>query len=475
MWARRLHTSSFQLALLYAGLFATSILFLFALTYWTAAHYAAQDEAHEIDVEFTAIQDEARLSGDDRLPQIIANHLRQRAGEHAVYLLEDEHGRKLAGNIASVSPLVGARTLNVPLDGELRDVRAHGYRLTNGDYVLIGQDPRSLREMKRLIARAFGVNAAVTLVLAVMGGLIISNRALRRVEAVGRTTQAIVAGDLSRRLPSRGTDDEFDRLAQSVNAMLDRIEDLMKSVRQVSNDIAHDLRTPLTRLRQRLERARLRPASPEEWRDTLQSAIAQVDSILETFGALLRIAQIESGQSVRPFATVDVSSLLESIIEDFAPAAADRGQRVISRIDANLSLCADRELLTQMVVNLFDNAIRHSPAGATITLLAEARATGLEIVLADTGPGIPPHERENVLRPFYRMESSRTTEGSGLGLSLVAAIAKQHRARLTLADNEPGLRVSILFVGPDADERTGAEKPRPHTAAIQPIAPRSAI
>lgn len=444
---RRFRNSNFQLALLYAGLFTTSILVLFALTYRTAADYAAQDEADEIDVEFVAIQDEARLAGDEHLPQIIANHLRQRSSEHAAYLLEDAAGQRLAGNIAARAPQLGPQNLRVPVDGQWRELRAHGYRLANGDYVLIGQDPRALRDMKHLIARAFSVNAAITLLLAVLGGVIISSRALRRVDALGRTTQAIVAGDLSRRLPLRGTDDEIDRLSANVNAMLDRIEDLMRSVRQVSNDVAHDLRTPLTRLRQRLEQARRRgDATPQELREVLEGAIAQVDSILETFGALLRIAQIEAGGRGRARTTLDISALLSGVVEDFAPAAADRGQLLLAEVTPGLQLSGDREQLTQMLVNLLDNAIRHSGAGARIVVSAHASTAALEIVVADTGPGIPAPERDNVLRPFYRLESSRTTEGSGLGLSLVAVIAKQHGATLALADNGPGLRVTIKFV-----------------------------
>jgi signal transduction histidine kinase len=442
---RFFRTSSFRLTLLYAALFTASVLVLFAITYWSAADYAAQDETNEIAVEYAAIQDEVRLAGADRLALVVDNHLRQRKDVRAVYLLEDPAGRKIVGNIAAMPPVLGPRMLNIFLDGHMREIRAHGYTLGNGDFLLIGQDTSILRQMEELIVRAFGAGLAVTLLLAILGGAIITTSVLGRVEAVSRTAHAIVGGDLSQRVPLRGTNDEFDGLAASVNEMLNRIEDLMRSMRQVSNDIAHDLRTPLTRLRQRLEHARRRATGEEELREAVGASIAQVDAILETFGALLRIAQIEAGGHAVPTGPIDVSSLLSGIVDDFAPAAEDHGQRLFAEVEEGLSVAGDRELLTQMVVNLVDNAIRHSPEGATISVQGRLVGKEFELAVADTGPGIPPHERENVLRPFYRLEASRTTEGSGLGLSLVAAIAKRHQASLSLGDNRPGLRVAVLF------------------------------
>ena len=327
----------------------------------------------------------------------------------------------------------------------MRQVRAYGYRLENGGYLLVGQDTATLRQMKALIFRAFGVGFLVTVLLAILGSVIVSTTVLKRVDAVSRTASAIMGGDFSQRVPVRGTDDEFDDLAATMNAMLDRIEDLMRSMRQVSNDIAHDLRTPLTRLRQRLEHARRRANSVGELHEALDHSIAQVDKILETFGALLRIAQIEAGGQPGKKTAIDLSKLLTGIVDDFAPAAEDHGQRLVAEIEPQLRAEGDPELLTQMVVNLVENAMRHSPAGARISVQAKSIGDGLELAVCDTGPGIPSQERENVLRPFYRLEASRTTEGSGLGLSLVAVIAKRHHATLSLGDNAPGLRVAVLF------------------------------
>ena len=441
-------TWSFRLTLLYAGLFTVSVLALFGVIYWSALAYAARDEADENDVEFHAIVDEAELAGYAQLPRIIENHIRQRAAAPAAYLLED------AGNIDPLPPRVGTFAIKPRLNGVLHKVSAHFYEMPNGDQLLIGQDSVSLKEMKALVARAFGVSVATTLILGLIGGAIVTRSVLRRVESVARTSRAIVAGNMSQRVPLRGSDDEFDHLAASVNAMLDRIEDLMRSMRQVSNDIAHDLRTPLTRLRQRVEHARRHQQSVPELQKALDDSTIQIDSILETFGALLRIAQIEAGQSVNAVAPVDLWALLTSIAEDFAPAAEDRGQSLTTELEPDLAVAGDKALLTQMVVNLLENALRHSPRGARI-VLTTSRGEGIAVTVGDTGPGIPEAERDNVLRPFYRLETSRTTAGNGLGLALVAAIAKQHGASLTLADNmpglrAPGLRATVLF--PDRTE-----------------------
>ena len=422
-----------------------SLLILFGVTYWFARDYAARDENNEINVEYASIVDEARSAGMDKLPAIVDSHMRLRNDVRGVYLLQDAKGQKIVGNVSAMTPVLGPTTLDLPMDGQMLQVRADGYRLQNGDYLLVGQDTATLRQMNALILRTFAVEIVITLILAALGTAIVSMTVLKRVDTVNRTARAIMAGELSQRVPVRGTQDEFDELAEAMNAMLDRIEDLMRSMRQVSNDIAHDLRTPLTRLRQRLEHATRRDKTVAELHEVLAHAIQQVDSILETFGALLRIAQIEAGAPVAGKTVVDASKLVTAIVEDFSPAAEDRGLQLEADVGKNLKLSGDPELLTQMVVNLVENAIRYCPPGARIRVQANPVGDQVELAVCDTGPGIPPQERENVLRPFYRLESSRTTEGSGLGLSLVAAIAKRHEAKLSLGDNEPGLRVSVLF------------------------------
>ena len=276
-----------------------------------------------------------------------------------------------------------------------------------------------------------------------------------------------MAGDLDRRLPTTTGDrsrsgDEFDRLATNLNIMLDRIEVLVKGLRQVSTDIAHDLRTPLGRLRRTLELARdsalVDPKSAVA--PVIDQAIEEADALLATFGALLRIAQIEAGASRRGFGPVDLSAVLEAVLEVYAPAAEEKSQNLTRRIPAGIVVLGDRALLTQMLANLVENAIRHSPSDAHIdvALRAADNREGPEVAIKDDGPGIPEAERDKVFRRFYRLDASRSAPGNGLGLALVAAAADLHGATIRLFDNPPrGLRVVLTFAKTIATPATGQE------------------
>ncbi|HYK17657.1 MAG TPA: HAMP domain-containing sensor histidine kinase, partial [Bryobacteraceae bacterium] len=270
------------------------------------------------------------------------------------------------------------------------------------------------REMRKLILRLFEWSSAITLVLAFVGGALMSGSLLRRIETISRTARDIMAGDFSRRIPARGTGDEFDHLVASLNAMLERNEAAMESVRQVSHDIAHDLRTPLTRLRQRLDLAQRRARSVEEWRQAADGCISNVDAILETFGGLLRIAQIESGMPAHRFTKVDLSELLRTVVEVYQPMAEEKDQRFTADVASDLTVWGDRELLTQMIANIIENAMKHSPMGASIGLVATGPPGAMVVVVSDSGPGIPAEERARVFQRFYRLERSRSTPGSGL-------------------------------------------------------------
>ena len=330
-------------------------------------------------------------------------------------------------------------------NGTERVLRGRAEWLDEDTYVLVTSDTADLRQSRALIIRSFGIALAVTVALALGGGIVIGVLLLRRVDAVNRTARAIIDGDLSRRIPVVGPHDELGGLAEGLNLMLVRIEELMKSLRHVTSDIAHDLRTPLGRLRQRLEASRIKTSNSAEYEAAIDAAIEDTDAILKTFEAMLRIAQIEAGARRARFANTDLSSVADNVFEAFAAVAEDEGKRLDARIEAGITVNGDRELLTQMLANLTENALRHTPAGTVVEVRLERVNGSARLTVSDTGPGIPAEDREHVLRRFYRLDTSRSTPGSGLGLSLVAAVAKLHDATISLEDNAPGVRVVVAF------------------------------
>lgn len=445
-----LRTSSFRLTLLYAALFSVSALILFGAIYGTARFYLTSTLDADIESDVTELRQAAELNGRATLIETIDERVSQMPDGPIVYGLEDGAGTRLAGNLPGGQHGAGAIDLELPnLATSINprgDFHIHRVRLDNGDYLSVGGDSHQLADMKAVIFRTFGWCAGITLLLAMGGGAILSANLLRRVETVSRTSSEIIAGNLARRIPLRGIDDEFDRLAANLNAMLDRTQRSMESVRQVSNDVAHDLRTPLTRLRQRLELARRKAQSLDELQNAIDRSIADTDAILDTFAALLRIAQVEGQASKARFRTLDLSMLLHTVAEVYLPIAEAQRQSLITDIAPDLYVLGDRELLTQLFANLVENALRHSPPGAAVTVGACDRGTAIEAIVADTGPGIPEALRGKVFQRFYRLDESRATPGQGLGLSLVAAIAGLHETAAELADNQPGLRVTLRFV-----------------------------
>ncbi|HEX3989846.1 MAG TPA: HAMP domain-containing sensor histidine kinase [Acetobacteraceae bacterium] len=446
---RLIRTSGFRLILLYTGLFTVSVLILFVLMLWWGGAYVLQQIDQAVHDELGDVQAAAARPESAGLRAVVAEFAADAASGDR-YLLENAAGKVLAGNMPSLPPRSGMITW-YPDPGLLafwplqHGVRGVGVRLSDGSFLFVGRDTFALNEMREMVTRSFLWVLAATLTLAVAGGVVMSLGSLRRVEAIGRTSQEIIAGDLSRRIPVRGTGDEFDRLALSLNAMLDRIQVLMEGLNQVSSDIAHDLRTPLTRLRQRLELAGRRPEGVESLRLTLASATLDVDAILETFSALLRIAQIEAQSRVAEFTRVDLSDLLHDLVEFYEPTADEQGHVIAAEIAPDLLVTGDQELLSQMFANLIDNAIRHSEPGGAVTVAAYPGRQGIVAEVLDAGPGIPGEMREKVFQRFFRLERSRTTPGTGLGLSLVAAVAKIHHSSVQFVDRGPRFSVRLLI------------------------------
>ena len=272
-----------------------------------------------------------------------------------------------------------------------------------------------------------------------------SRHVLSRIEAINRGSRAILDGDMQRRMPVTGSGDEFDRLSANLNAMLNQIEFLMTGMREVTNDIAHDLRSPINRLRTRLEVTLLEKPNPENIKSVMKDTIQEVDAILETFNGILDIALAESGVLRDNFERVDIAEVMTDAVELYEPVAMEKSQTLECSIKDGLMVQGNRNLLFRLFANLLDNAIKYAPENGKISVEAIADKTFISVVVADNGPGIPPEQREKALQRFTRLEVSRTAPGSGLGLALVAAIARLHNAPLKLEDNAPGLRATLLF------------------------------
>ena len=450
-----IRTSSFRLAALYAGLFAASTAMLFGIVYWTTTNALREQVRLSLQNEMASFEAKFAMEQPGELSTEIEQRLASGKPQPFYYGLQDSLGHPLAGNLANLGMFEGWR--EAPGDDDENEdddatgehsnpvLFALGRRLPSGEYLTIATDASRIDEAQEAITDSFAWATAATLLLALAGGVVLSQGFLRRVDEINRTTRAIMGGDLADRIRTTGSGDELDQLGRNLNDMLDRLQGLMDGLKQVSNDIAHDLRTPLSRLKQRLEAVRSEANSVQEYKEAVGQAVQDADMALSTFGALLRIAQIESGSRRANFADLDLSSLLANLAITYSAVAEDMGKTLVSSIDPDIHVRGDRELLTQLFVNLIENALRHTPNGAKVSLSLAHRDQGPFAEVGDNGPGIPENERRNVFKRFYRLERSRSTPGSGLGLASVAAIADLHTARIELVDNEPGLKVALQF------------------------------
>ncbi len=441
-------TVTFKLALVQAGLFAASAIVLFVAVYWSMTGYARTQLRTSIAAELETLAEERSSDSMSELVRTIDARTRDHSPQGFVYVLRAADGGRLAGALEHTDLRSGWQDL---VDAEPAHHRSErfeilGRALPEGEFLAVGRDLREVNDVKEQLIGTFGAAAALTLLLAIVSGVLTSLGALRRVEAINAITRGIMDGDLGRRVPEHGTGDEFDRLALNTNAMLDRIQFLMEGMRQVTNDIAHDLRTPLTHLRQRLEAARGGPRSVEAYEAAIDTASDDVDTTLRIFASLLRIAQVEAGTRRSGFADIDLSAVFMAIADAYGVVAEDAGQSIAAEIVPGLRMRGDLDLLTQMLANLVENAIRHAGAGARIGLALHSEGAGALGTVWDTGPGIPEAQRERVFRRFVRLDPSRPGEGHGLGLALVRAVADLHGINLTLADAAPGLRAEIHFL-----------------------------
>jgi signal transduction histidine kinase len=464
---RVIKSDVFRLAALFAFLFLalTGILICTVLWIVEGTQRAALASANDADIS-TIING----FGDEGLHEAI-EVVRQRLGSttfrYAVrpdcyIVIQDERQQKLAGNLPPLPVRLGVFTINLPETdnnpkeadpGEHHESEHHkstlilgrGVEITKGIYLFVGRDTRFLTRVAERILSAFMWVGLGAITIAVAVGLFLGTRFMRRVDAIAQTCKSIIAGRLDERIPLLGREDEWDRLAGAINDMLNRISALLENLRQVSSDVAHDLRTPLTRMRNRLEEARAKSSSITEYSAAVERAIEDTDQLLAMFAALLRISQVEAGTRLSTFSMVSLTEVLENIYQIYLPVAEDYQHSLTSRIHGDVYIHGDAELLTQMFSNLVENAIRHTPEHTHIQItLAQENGLAAASVI-DDGPGVDPSERDKVLRRFYRVSSSRSTAGNGLGLALVVAIAELHHAKLALSDANPGLHVKTTF------------------------------
>jgi signal transduction histidine kinase len=433
------------------ALFSTSVLLLLGFIYWSTAGYMVRQTDATIQAEVVGLAERYDRTGLAGLSALISERMAREPGSPILYLLADRNFQPLLGNLGhwpeGEIPKTGWLSFRLENErnpaGKGHPARARLFKLEGGFNLLVGRDVHELERIQQLIASTLAWGLAITLVLGLLGGTMISRGFLRRIESINDTCREIIYGDLSRRIPMRSADDDFDQLAGNLNNMLDQIEALMAGVRQVSDNIAHDLRTPLARLRNRLELLR-EQVSEEGPRDLLDQAAAEADGLLATFKALLRIGQIESGSRRAGFTQVDLAALLRDVIELYEPLADEKGQHIELELASGRTIRGDRDLLFQAFANLLDNAIKYTPGNGRIRV----GLTGARVSVADNGPGIPEEARDKVFQRFFRLETCRTTPGNGLGLSLVAAVANLHNAGIRLEDNAPGLRVIMNFAEP---------------------------
>ena len=449
---RVLRTQAFRTVAVYLAIFAVSACAVVGFLYWNTAVALDNETDETIRAEATGLVEQYQRLG---LP-VLTDVMNGRAvrGEQGLYLLADQERRVIAGNLDAWPTLQPADDGFVefdferPVGGMPERHRARGqfFTLERGFFLLVARDINDRRALENLFATTLPWTVALMLVLGLAGGVLVSRNSLARLDTINRTSRRIIAGDLSHRVPVGSRGDEFDDLAGHLNRMLDRIERLMRGMREVSDNVAHDLRTPLNRLRSRLEFAARQEPPDSETRREIESAVEETDRLIATFNALLLIAEAEAGSVRETMSDFDLREAIDGIGELYEPVAEEKGVRFFVRSPGQSVLIrANRNLISQALANLVDNGIKYTPVGGEVRVSLELGPRGAELVVADTGPGIPPEDRARVIERFVRLEASRNSAGTGLGLSLVAAVARLHGAELALEDNKPGLKAVLRF------------------------------
>jgi signal transduction histidine kinase len=449
---RLFRTTAFKLSVAYLILFSLGAALVLGGVGYRVRGVLDEQFSQSIDAEVQRLAERYAEGGIRRL--ILAVEQRARMPGGSLFLVTSFNGDYLAGNIApsmtlptKSGPLIETDYHRLDLDDRERQALIRVVELPGGFRLLVGHDTEDHEILRRILRRGLGASLLWLVSIGTLGGLFVAHRMLDRVDVLSASARRIMAGDLDQRLEVSGAGDEFDRLAENLNAMLARIGALMTGLREVSDNIAHDLKTPLTRLRNRAEEAVRVNAGKEDCRVALGAVIDEADALIGVFDALLLIARAEAGYSSDLMAPFDASEAAKDIVELYEPLAEERGVTIASSIEPGLFVLGHRELIGRALVNLVDNALKYGVEGSSphIDVAARRVGAGVEISVADHGPGVPPQDRERVTARFVRLDNARNRPGSGLGLSLAAAVARLHQGALQLADNQPGLRVTLVL------------------------------
>jgi len=456
-WAQRvLHTQAFRITLIFVFFYAVTATALVAFTWWNAQRALDAQTDQTIEAEVAGLRDTYLRLGVIGLSDVINSRVAQHGS--GIYYLESPSRSALAGNLLGIPE--NAKSYGGFFEFEYqrvqqgetvtRTARGEGFTLPGSYILLVARDVTDQKVSRKKFFTAIPWSVALMLLFGLFGGVLMSRNLLRRLDTITRTSSEIVAGDFSRRVPLTASHDEFDALSENLNVMLERTERLMKGMREVVDSVAHDLRTPLNRLRNRLEDMQRRLDVDDPHLEDIDAAIAETDRLIGTFNALLLIAEADSGITRGSMEPLDLSAIVADIADLYAPLAEEKGIALAVAPSGVLTIEGNRSLVSQALANLIDNAIKYTPAGGHIQVSAAETPAGIDLTVADDGPGIPTADRARVLERFVRLEKSRNSPGTGLGLSLVAAVARMHDARLTLGDFKPGdanpgLKATVTF------------------------------
>lgn len=439
-------SAAYRVAITYSAAFALAIAILGMVLYLVFHRELLRQLDDQLRNESIGLTDEFKDGGLSDLIQAITEREQAGLSGEMGYALFDQSSTRIAGRMVTERPAPDARNIVFidPKEGP-DPARAHVTELPGGLTLVVAADREPLEHVDQMMLSFLGVALLAVVCIGSAGALVLGSYLRRRLGGITQAAEGIMAGDLTQRMTVSHRGDEFDRLSVTLNAMLDRIGELMDNVRQMSGDLAHDMRTPLSRLRTRLEAALPDKEGEPLSRPAVESALAQTDEILSLFGAILRLSEVESGRLKRTFADFDFTALVTDLCESFAPAMEDSGRSLTGSVEPGLGYKGDRQLIAQALVNLLDNAQKHTQPGTRISVGLARDDNGISLAVADNGPGVPASDRARITQRFIRLEAARSTAGNGLGLALVAAIAKLHGASLTFRDNQPGLAIRLHF------------------------------